>query len=127
MASDLQKVISGISMRVNGIDFKLVGNSAEYNEGLPVRDVMGTDTGEQVMTEDFTQAVGFIKAELYSTDESTANAKIVGKEGIVKVQLIKLDGSFTRTMTQGVCLNGQNAGLGTDGKITLEFKGSPLV
>ena len=120
-------VISGVRLELNGFEFSIVNNSAVVRDGFPTYDAMATEDGQPVFTRNFSDAVSYIKAEVYSTTENIKNLRTIRNDGIVKAKLYNPDGSYTRTMTDGRILNGSDDTLGTDGKLTIELKGGRLV
>lgn len=111
---------------VDEIEFPIISGSLEFLPGKKKRDVEAMDNGDIVSTEDSTSAVGMIKFETKNTKSALANALIVESRKPVTVTIFTPDGAVNKVMRVGVSLNDSSRTSGTDAKIPLEFKGSPL-
>lgn len=121
----LQRAISTLTVKVNGIEFGIIPKSLEYKDGLPTRDVKGLDNGDVYFTEDREEAVGMIKFEVPTTAENIADVKTIEASKKVTVKFYDDDG-YEKVMSSGVSKNDSTKSIGTDAKITLEFMGTPL-
>ncbi len=124
--SELNRVVSAVQVKVDEFTLAIVSGSLSYKTGKPTREVKGTDSiGEVVYSENFEEAVGMVKFEVYAT---TGNLKdvttIEGRQGS-SVKFYDENG-FERVMKAGVTKNDSERTLGTDGKITLDFMGTPI-
>ena len=123
--SELIRVISTVIVNVDGIDIGIIPNSLEFREGKPVRDAKGLDNGDVSFSESSEEAVGMIKFDMPATEENISLARTLESRRGSTVSFYD-DNNAAYSMKSGVTKNDSNRNLGTDGKITLDFIGTPL-
>lgn len=123
--SDLKRVVSAVKLQVDEFEFGLIPNSLVFKEGLPERTTKGLDNGDVTFSEDKETAVGMIKADVPSTIEFIDNAKTIGGRSGTTVKFFD-DNGMERVMKTGVYKNDDEKSVGTDGKFTMTFDGTPL-
>lgn len=124
MAELIQRV-STVNVNIDGQDYGIVPSSLAFKEGKPTRDVKGLDNGDVIFSENREEAVGMIKFELPTTPENLANAKTLNSRLNSTVRFTD-DYGTERVMVSGVTKNDSERTTGPDGKIALEYIGTPL-
>jgi len=125
MSGDLKRVVSAVKMQVDEFEFSLIPNSLTFKDGFPERTTKGLDNGDITYSEDQETAVGMIKADIPSVIEFIENAKTIASRQGSTVKFYD-DNGMERVMKKGVCKNDTEFSVGTDGKFTLSFDGTPL-
>lgn len=125
--ADNRKVVSGLSLVLNGFKFAIVANSMTVKDGFSSKTAMAADNGEIYYTEDLSSAIGYIKVEVPSTEVNIKNARTIRNDSFVEAKIFNKDGTYTRTMKNGVLSNATEDSFGTDGKLTFEINGDILV
>ncbi len=125
MAGDLKRVVGSAKAIVDEIEFAVVPGSVVYKDGKKARNVMGADNGDVFFSENYEEAKGMIKFEAFATVENFDNAKQIEERDSVTVKIFNEQG-FERTMKSGVSLNDSEKSIGSDGKLELNFEGTPL-
>jgi len=125
MAGTLNRVVSTVSVNVDGENIGIIPNSLEYKEGKPERDVKGLDNGDITFSENRESALGMIKFDIPSTKENIDLANTLMSRTNSTVKFFDENGT-EKVMASGVTKNDSSTNLGTDGKITLDYMGTPL-
>lgn len=125
MSGSLKRVVSTVIVNVDGIEIGIIPNSLEYRDGKPTRDAKGLDNGDTLITESREEAVGMIKFDIPTTDENISLARTLENRKVSTVSFYDDNGTEI-SMSSGATKNDSNKAIGTDGKITLDYIGTPL-
>ena len=123
--SEAQNAVSTVIVNVDGEDLGIIPQSLSYKEGKPSRQVGGLDNGDILIGEDRTDAVGMIKFDLPTTKENIERAKTLRERKASTVSFYD-DSGTEQVMQTGVTMNSDDNTVGKDGKITLDYQGTPL-
>ena len=123
--AEFMKVISAVRVVCDEFEFGVIPGSLEFKEGYPVRVVKGIDNGDQTWAEDFTENFGVIKFDAPTVNLYLANARTLSTRAGSTIKFFD-DAGTQRVMKSGVLKNDQSNTVGSDGKISLEFSGTPL-
>lgn len=125
MAGSLKKVLSTVTVNVDGIDIGIIAGSLEFDEGKPKRSAEGLDNGDILISENRKDAFGMIKFVIPTTKENIDLARTL--EGRSSSTVSFYDDSGTEiVMAAGVTKNDSNRTIGEDGKIPMDYIGTPL-
>lgn len=123
--AQLTKVLSSLFVRVDGQDVGIIPNSLEYKEGKPSRSVKGLDNGDVTFGENREDAYGMIKFDIPTTKANIDLANTFMSRQGSTVSFFD-DLGTEKVMASGVTTNDASNTTGNDGKITLEYHGTPL-
>lgn len=125
MAGSLKRVISTVTVNVDGIDIGIISGSLEFDEGKPKRSAEGLDNGDILISENRKDAFGMIKFIIPTTKENIQLARTL--EGRKSSTISFYDDNGTEVvMSSGVTKNDSSRTLGEDGKIPMDYIGTPL-
>lgn len=124
MAS-VKKAISTLIVNVDGNEIGIIPKSLEYREGKPVRNAKGLDNGDVVISEDREEAFGMIKFDIPSTAENLSLSRTLESRKGSTVKFYD-DNGVEVSMKTGYTKNDSSKTTGSDGKITLDYIGTPL-
>lgn len=125
MAGSLKQVVSTVTVNVDGEDIGIISGSLEFREGKAVRTVEGLDNGTTLVKENRKEAFGIIKFEMPTTKDNIDLARTL--EGRKSSTVSFYDDNGTEiTMSAGVTKNDSSRTTGEDGKIPMEYNGTPL-
>jgi hypothetical protein len=121
------KVIGKLRVRVDEIELTdIVANSVVMNYGNAPSEFKGTESGGFVTSDNLEEALGHIKLDMYTTEDNVKAINALERRKVVSVVVWSDDSDFQTTMTgKSTNANGEFT-TGSDGKKTLEFKGSKL-
>lgn len=121
----LTRVISTLIVNIDGVEVGIIPGSLTFKEGKPTRNAKGTDNRDVTFTENREEAVGMIKYEMPNTSENLTLATT--QEGRSGSTVSFYDDFGTeKSMTSGVTKNDSERTTGEDGKIPMEWIGTPL-
>lgn len=125
MAGSLKTAISTLIVNVDGVDIGIIGGTLEFSEGKPVRSAKGLDNGEVIISENREEAYGMIKFEMPTTKDNISLARTLEGRSASTVSFYDDNGTEI-TMSSGVTKNDSARTTGEDGKIPMEYIGTPL-
>lgn len=125
MAGSLKTAISTLIVNVDGVDIGIIGGTLEFSEGKPVRSAKGLDNGEVIISENREEAYGMIKFEMPTTKDNISLARTLEGRSASTVSFYDDNGTEI-TMSSGVTKNDSSRTTGEDGKIPMEYIGTPL-
>ncbi|RLC69258.1 MAG: hypothetical protein DRH97_00165 [Chloroflexi bacterium] len=123
----MSQVIGKLRVRVDEIELTdIVANSIMLNYGNAPSDFKGTESGGFVTSDNLEEALGHIKIDMYSTEQNVKDINALERRPVVSIVVWSDDSDFQTTMRgKSTNANGEFS-TGSDGKKTLEFKGSKL-
>jgi len=121
------------AVRINNETWAIVPDTLVYDAGegeIKVEAVsIGGGKSESIHGEDISTAIGMVKFDVPTTDDLDAKIRemkqAIGANGIVFVE--KIGSQIVKRTFTGMSLsNSVERNVGSDGKVSLEFKGDPM-
>ena len=123
----MSDTLGKMRVRIDEIEIKnIVANSVVFNYGNAPSDFKGTENGGYITSDNLEEALGHIKLDVHTTEENIKDINALERRKKVSIVIWSDDSDFQTTMTgKSTNANGEFT-TGSDGKKTLEFKGSKL-
>lgn len=126
--------LSTMTVLVNDAVVPIVPNSLKFTEGFGEQNIRAASSGgnstEQVFSQNVEEALGKVMFDIYATPAAIALQR--GWQANLNRNVVQLagsndDGDVTRTYTQCALVNDPEVEVGSEGVISLEFKGNKPV
>lgn len=126
-----KNIISDAQVRINNETYQLVPNSVKPNLGLGESKVMPQSAGngnvEQVYSEDVESKIGKVTFSVYTTGEQITRLRILkSNKNLNYITISDKDSGIFLVMKNAALVNSPDLEFSVDGKIELEFHGSPM-
>ena len=126
--------VANAAVQVNNNTVSIIPNTLVYTEGFGEQEIKAASAGggqvEQIFSDNIETNFSMVKFDIFATTENIAIArgwKAAKNQNLVQFAGRTADGNVTRTFTQAAILNDYEIELGSDGKISLEFKANPAI
>jgi hypothetical protein len=131
MALNSEKLLSNITLQVNGVVVPYVPNTLTSVNGRGERKIMTLTGGgaslKHVFSEDITTRMGKISFQVVSTAFDIQNVNAWQDNGFRNVVVLSdAETGYSLTMQKATIVNDPEFSYSADGVISVEFQGTPL-
>lgn len=131
MALNSEKLLSNITLQVNGVVVAYVPNTLTSINGRGERKIMTLTGGgaslKHVFSEDITTRMGKISFQVVSTAFDIQNVNAWQDNGFNNVVVLSdVETGYSLTMQKATIVNDPEFSYSADGVISVEFQGTPI-